>query len=414
MSLRVLSLVLMVSTSLISGAHAQSLAQIGAPAELPPASFTGEQYVDSRGCVFLRAGYGGRATWVARVGADRKPMCGYPPSLAAMAAAKPDPTQDETPSIAVVEENVPEFSAPATKAPLETIASLPAAPTPEAATNPAPTTTAVAEMTPKAPRENSVADAPVLAQSVSSNKKIGCYANAPVAERVALRAGGTVVICTRGDGTLNGWRPPIYPNGSGVGAALLTTSDFSDPRVAAAGQMALANPTVSAISPTPVLPGYQVAWKDDRLNPMRGKGTAEGWAQQDQVWTRDVPAVSVSVSVSVAGAGVAPKAKAADKSNVTVSTKTPPVTADQSGAAAAPAVAGSGLYIQVGLFGVVQNADGAIGQLHALGLPVARGAKRKQGKSLVVVMVGPLASLGQAQQALSATQSAGFTDAYIR
>jgi cell division protein FtsN len=111
---------------------------------------------------------------------------------------------------------------------------------------------------------------------------------------------------------------------------------------------------------------------------------------------------------------VAPKAKAADKSNVTVSTKTPPVTADQSGAAAAPAVAGSGLYIQVGLFGVVQNADGAIGQLHALGLPVARGAMRKQGKSLVVVMVGPLASLGQAQQALSATQSAGFTDAYIR
>jgi SPOR domain len=50
------------------------------PAELPPADYSGQQYVDSKGCLFLRAGIGGTVNWVARVTREGIAVCGYPPS----------------------------------------------------------------------------------------------------------------------------------------------------------------------------------------------------------------------------------------------------------------------------------------------------------------------------------------------
>ncbi|MFN5827787.1 MAG: SPOR domain-containing protein, partial [Rhodobacterales bacterium] len=57
------------------------------PAELPPESFADVQYVDSTGCVFLRAGLNGKVMWIPRVTKDGRPLCGYAPSLAASAPA---------------------------------------------------------------------------------------------------------------------------------------------------------------------------------------------------------------------------------------------------------------------------------------------------------------------------------------
>lgn len=50
------------------------------PAELPPAGYAGQQYVDTLGCLFMRAGTGGQVIWLPRVTRDGVPICGHPPS----------------------------------------------------------------------------------------------------------------------------------------------------------------------------------------------------------------------------------------------------------------------------------------------------------------------------------------------
>lgn len=49
----------------------------GAPAETPPPDFTGRQYIDSTGCVFLKHDSGG---WRARIDSQGVAVCGYPPT----------------------------------------------------------------------------------------------------------------------------------------------------------------------------------------------------------------------------------------------------------------------------------------------------------------------------------------------
>ena len=50
------------------------------PAELPPADYAGQQYVDSKGCMFVRAGRDGEVLWIPRVSREGVPVCGNPPS----------------------------------------------------------------------------------------------------------------------------------------------------------------------------------------------------------------------------------------------------------------------------------------------------------------------------------------------
>lgn len=64
-----------------TGVAAQSIARAGPPAEVPPSGYEGSQFVDSRGCVYVRAGVDGVINWVPRVARDRQPICGQTPTF---------------------------------------------------------------------------------------------------------------------------------------------------------------------------------------------------------------------------------------------------------------------------------------------------------------------------------------------
>jgi cell division septation protein DedD len=85
------------------------------PAELPPPDYQGKQYVDSEGCLFMRAGTPGNVLWQPRVTRDGVPLCGYPPSGKRVPVAEEGGTV--APDMAAPVAEAPVTKAPATEAP---------------------------------------------------------------------------------------------------------------------------------------------------------------------------------------------------------------------------------------------------------------------------------------------------------
>jgi hypothetical protein len=447
MLLKVMAVAGIVGFGVAQTAMAQDL---HGPREVPGPGYTGQQYVDSAGCVFLRAGINGRVTWVPRVDRQRKQLCGYPASgttrvaaapaapAAEPAALKPAPVAAPAP-VAVASRPVPQSQG----GPIDTVASLTtpprigeAAASPVATPAPAPAAVTgtpgcpanapfgerhvlpdgrlallcgrdpgrlaafVARVT-QAPRRapepevTQVATAPVAlpqpgvgtlprgASGVATGGRLICPASSPVAREFPLRGGGSTVLCTSGAGGVETAVAAVSGNGQAY---------------------------------APVIPrGYTLAWTDDRLNPLRGVGTAEGQMAQDQIWTREVPARLIAdtakgkkrvVVVAASNSPVQKRAVAVKKAQVSTSTSTAPRAAVATGKAR--------LFVQVGSFGVPSNAEGARARLSGMGLPVAGSKAQIKGKPVQVVYAGPFASAADAQAALAAARRAGFGDAFIR
>lgn len=71
------------------------------PAEVPPASFSSRYYVDSDGCMFIRAGTNGNVRWIPRVDRDLSLVCGFAPSLAVQPVQRvTEPSVAQPPEIA--------------------------------------------------------------------------------------------------------------------------------------------------------------------------------------------------------------------------------------------------------------------------------------------------------------------------
>ena len=370
---KVLNAAVLATILTASVAGAQSLAQLGGPTNLPPEGFAGQQFVDNRGCLFLRAGFGAVVNWVPRVDRRHRSLCGFPPTfgVAVIAAAEADMAPE--PEVVV--------AAPVVAAPV-VVTARPVA----VAARPVPVVVQPAQV---------AADMPGPASG-----QIGCWTAAPRLERVLLRGGGTALVCTRGDGTLTGWRSPSYPGGTGVGAAL--SPEMIAGATVLGGSRVTAATVATAAIPTPPR-GYKLAWKDDRLNPLRGVGTAVGQAQQDRVWTRDVPAVLVAAAPIQTTATV--------RSRVTVSTMSAPQAPSK---AAQNEARGGAAYVQVGTFGEPSNAEAVRARLRAVGLPVSNSKINRKGRVLQIVYAGPFGSAAEARAALDVARGAGFGDAILR
>ncbi len=365
----------------------------GGPAELPPASFQGRQFVDSRGCVFVRAGYNGVVNWVPRLSQDRKQECGYPPSFgtgATVAAAAPAPAPARPPVETAAVRMTPAPTAPVpNQAQIDAalaancpglgdragrvtlniggvLAKCPATAAPVAATPPAEVAAAAAPAMAPAARQPSQAQIDAaLAET--------CPGLGARADRVTLNIGGVLAKCP----------PQAAPAPVYVAAA-------PAPMLRAAP----AEMPIAEAVPLAVPKGYKTAWADGRLNPNRGPRTAEGDAQMAQIY--QVNRVPMVARTAAAGKGYRPR--------VVVSTKSPH-----------PATAGAGQgWVQVGTFGVAANAASAMAQLRASGLPVASTRITRGGASQQIVLAGPFGSAAETQRGLAAARRAGFADAFAR
>ena len=90
-------------------------ADLSGPAELPPPGYAGQQYVDSRGCMFVRAGTEAEVLWVPRVSREGIPACGNPPSGRRVPVAEESGVQPVPAPAAKAEAGVTE-TAPAAQA----------------------------------------------------------------------------------------------------------------------------------------------------------------------------------------------------------------------------------------------------------------------------------------------------------
>lgn len=334
------------------------------PAEVPPASYAGAQYVDSRGCVFIRAGYNGRVSWVPRYGDDRRPMCGYTPSMTAGAAPAPAPVT------APVAAPVAVASAPAA-APVQT--------------------------------------APAAAPRVSGGIP---YSVPPEPSRSSARAQAHAA-------------PHGHVHYASGPHGLDTRWSFYD-RTGPSPCTNLSPHSQMYMVPSPAMPelplrcGPQERHPADAVRDMAPRGNVwEPWdgvnpsPMAPNVYQLPPPYAPRWPDAHLQHRPAAPHGHATAPAHQMAHAAAPQARVSSMGTAA-PAAAPAGRYVQVGTFGVSANAQNTVNRLQGHGLPVATGRVQRGGQALQVVMAGPFANPAEAQAALGTARALGFSDAFLR
>lgn len=470
---RIAALAVLMSSLSAGSGFAQSLRNSQTPAEFPPASFKGTQYVDSNGCVFIRAGIDGNVTWVPRVNRQRRLICGQTPSLSADAATAARATPRQT-AQGVEQITIDAPAAEPAAAPQPTPTPRPTVRTTQApAPAPAPRVTVQRPTPAPAPRAQRPAAAPTPAPTVRVQRPAPSPAPAPTvtAQRPAPSCVGGTAVSSRYINS--GQYGPVRCGPQQVVRAPATTVAAPSAATAPRTQVRTVTPTTRSgeVGPnTRLLPrhvfeqralkrpaqipeGYEPVWEDDRLNPRRAEQNLNGIAQTRLAWTRTVPRRLIDRSTGRDVTATVPlvfpytdidtqernlgtvtivrrdgqimkrvqrktRAKARQPVVSTKSAAAPvvaaPARATPKATAKAPAKASKGRYVQVGTFGVPANAQAAAQRIARAGLPARIGKVTRGGKSYQVVLAGPFASSADLSRGLKRSRAAGFSDAFVR
>lgn len=473
MFLRSISLAaLLAATSLvwIAPADAQGI-RFREPAEFPPASFTGSQFVDSRGCVFMRSGISGSATWVPRVTSSRQNLCGMQPTRIAGATG-----QAQLPPGAVVITGV--TGAAAAQGQAQASAQAPAQASARAQAQARPAAQAVAQAPaqvarpapaqviarqqprPAAVNARMAPSAPaIMGNPGAPMQTIASITTPPRIGRGAVTQSATINVPRCGAGMRCGPQA-LDPVTGQAGPAPRRAASVAAP-VAVPGQVYTAREVAQLPPQTRIVPrhvaasqaqtdmvggvpaGYRPVWEDDRLNPRRAQGTVGGKAAMDLVWTntvprrlierstgRDMTAANPNVqypytdlttqvragTVAAQQASVAPRRTVVQQAPV----QQAPVVARISTRAAPPASAQpapqrvSGRFVQVGAFADSNNASRAVARLQAAGLPVSLQRATSKGKQVQIILAGPFNDSAALSRGLGNARAAGFRDAFAR
>ncbi|KIC08143.1 sporulation protein [Leisingera sp. ANG-M1] len=443
---RIIALAIITGTTGAAGLQAQTQRETSPPAEYPPASFKGKQYVDSRGCIYIRAGIDGNITWVPRVTRSRKQICGFAPTKVA-GATRQQQTAPPPELITLEPSQQPAQTAAAKPAPAKPVPARPAAPAAAAASTPPKVVTTAKPRRTRQTTSARPAPAAAAPKPAAAPKQVVRVtpkpAPAPAAPAVAPAASGCEGISeisrqyTNATGARCGPQtvsPVTY--GGPQSSLQLTPSTrvvqkhiYQDRRLSNSftvpegyrpvwtdgrlnpqrAERTVRAAVVTSFAQAPA--GYQeVERTDNRLNPMRGVRTPEGDAQMAQIWTNGVPRRLVELPLDRATVKLPREARRSPAETRTqalrLSTRSAP-------GAAAPKQAASASYVRAATFADADQAKAAARRLAGTGLPVRLGTVSRKGQPYKVVLAGPFSDSGQASAALAKARNAGFSGAKL-
>ncbi|WP_206198098.1 SPOR domain-containing protein [Shimia sediminis] len=468
--------VIAASLGLAANVRAQSLKNVETPNEFPPASYKGKQYVDSKGCVYIRAGVDGNITWVPRMTRDRKVVCGYKPTNP-NAAPTTASAQKLDKNVVVIQPAAPETST-AAAAPQPKPKPKPKAATTSTTTTAAkpkakPQTTTAAK--PKATTTTTTAAAP--ATTTTTKTKTPWWAKPPTTSTTTTTAAPapkpTTTTTTKApttttttttaptttttsntrrtlDGTprQSGFDAPCrggvqgsravrcgpqselpYTPGTGNPTAPPPRiiynrqgASLSAPYAPAPGTIVREGDVASTVRVIPrhLYQNYQYALNDTTVPDGYVRVFDDGRLNpQRAVMTFEGKAATDAIWTQKVPRRVRDDAPTA----VVISTKSSPAAAP---AAAAPVISTKSAapekslrvsgqnYVQAATYTDRAAAQSTAHKLRGLGMPVKIGKYDKNGQTYRMVLAGPFADTASADRAVTKVRRAGYSDAFVR